>query len=310
MVSTISVTKVTDGLGFGDGAVSYEEQASLAGNEDLRARMDSVVHNVNILVPIDLEAHDDGCGDGRAVAPRTGAISSKINGEVRVFSHSLNRAKVFGGGATMATAMRIGTGVSEVSLAQAFSEAIAELQHAGIDFGAHTHADAELPNSGCGAIDEAPAVLRAAGVYRAQITAVILRLLGQSDDDATASLDIIFSHFAAMTEHIGAYQGAATVQAIIDAGKVIKELAGLHKEVCILLNMVPDYTVDQVFFRDQMSGRAQAFAVDVWRLQVLAQALYKDEPTRQTALLSELVYTLGTAAVLTKGDLPVYILSE
>jgi len=315
MLPTISVTKVVDGLGFGDGAVSFAEQAAIAGNEDLADRIDVIVHDANILTPVDAKAHDDGCGDGRAVATRTGAISSKVNGDVQTFGRSLHRPKVFGGGAMMATAMRIGTSDHQEALTDLFTDTIGELQVAGIDFGGHTHEDAEAPNSGCGAIDEAPAVIRAAGKYRDQITAVILQLVGTPEDTAamqalTANLDTVFTRFAVMEQHIGGYQGATTMQAITDAGKVIKELAGVHREVCILLNMVPGYTVDQGFFRAQTDDRAQTFAVDVWRMQLLAKALYQDVQAQELALLSEFVYTLATASVLTVGDLPVYVINK
>ena len=317
MLPSIKTSKVVDGLGFGDGDVSFAAQASVSGNAALHKRIETIVHDARILVPVDATAHDDGCGDGRGVATRVGAISSKVNGKIQTFSRSLHRAKVFGGGATMATAMRIGTGDTNDTdmLAEVFTKAIAALQQAGIDFGGHTHEDAEAPNSGCGAIDEAPAVIRAAGTYRDQITAVIAQLLGQSGDPAamqalTAQLDVVFNRFAAQEQHLGEYQGAVTMQAIADAGKVIKELAGAHSEVCIVLKMVQDYTVDQTFFRAQTDQKLQTFAVDVWRMQQLAQALYSDEQSQQLALLSEFVYTLATAAVLTKGDLPVYILNR
>ena len=55
--------------------------------------------------------------------------------------------------------------------------------------------------------------------------------------------------------------------------------------------------------------QAQIFGVDVWRMKDIADKLHSGQPDRQhKALLSELVYTLGEAAVLTKGDVPVYMI--
>lgn len=315
MTVKVMATKIADGLGFGDGAISFATQATISGNEGLGARVEAIVHDGRILVPVDAEAHDDGCGDGRPVATRHGAISSKVNGEIQTFSHSLHRAKVFGGGATMGAAMRMGTEDTTASLEAIFAAAVAQLRAANMDFGGHTDEAATPPSCGCGAIDKAPLIIAAASTYRDQITAVIMQLLGSSDDPAAvqpyaAQLDAIFTRFADVQQHLGEYQGVDTMRQIADAGKVVKELAGVHAEVCIVLNMVPNYTVNQAFFREQTGDKAQAFAVDVWRLRQLAQALYPDEQTQQLALLSEFVYTLATAAVLTKGDLPVYILNR
>ncbi len=316
MLKTISVAKVTDGLGFGDGTISRTALQTVSGNEDLPVIVDAAVHDLRILAHVDAEAQDDGCGDGRGVTTRVGAISAKVNGNVVQFTRSLFRAKVFGGGATMATAMLIGLGTSaEKSLTETFSDAVAQLSHAGIDFGAHTDDRAQAPNCDCGAIDSAPFILEAAAKYQVQITGVILILLGLNSNDAAAvqqltnTLAAVFDRFADKTAHTEGYEGAAVLQIIIDAGKVVKELADDHREDSIVLNNVEGYTVNQGFVREQTGDRAQVFAVDVWRIKQLAAQLYTDPDEQQIALLSELVYTLATAAVLTKGDLAIYSLS-
>lgn len=46
-------------------------------------------------------------------------------------------------------------------------------------------------------------------------------------------------------------------------------------------------------------------------MQELAMREYPDDQQKQNeAFLSELVYTLGVSATLTKGDLPVYLVNE
>jgi hypothetical protein len=72
-----------------------------------------------------------------------------------------------------------------------------------------------------------------------------------------------------------------------------------------VLNTVRACTVNQKLIREITDDKAQIFAVDVWRMQDIAGKLYDDRAAHQRAFLSELIYTLATAAVLTKGDLPV-----
>jgi hypothetical protein len=49
--------------------------------------------------------------------------------------------------------------------------------------------------------------------------------------------------------------------------------------------------------------------VDSPRLEDIAHNLFPDNSQKQQqAYLSELIYTLAIAAVLTKGDLPVYLI--
>jgi hypothetical protein len=57
--------------------------------------------------------------------------------------------------------------------------------------------------------------------------------------------------------------------------------------------------------RDVTGGKTQLFDVDIWRLKEIAYALHGGSDYDQ-AFISELVYTLGVAATLTRGDLPVY----
>jgi hypothetical protein len=87
---------------------------------------------------------------------------------------------------------------------------------------------------------------------------------------------------------------------------VIKMLNGEHKERGIVLNHIAGYTVNQRKIRESTQEQAQVFAVDVWRMNDIAMQLFPGQYDLQhKAILSELVYTLATSAVLTRGDLPV-----
>lgn len=307
MPPELEVQKVSDGLGFGHGAISRETIESEAGAEVATAT-DEAISSPKILTKVDTDEagkmlDDDGCGDGRGV--------KKVFDKFKTFTRSLHRPKVFGGGATMATASLIGTGkAAGQKLQRTFTSGIALLKKRRLGYGAHTADHVKNPDtdSGCGAIDNAPAIVEAAVTYKDQIRGVI-DLLGID----TADLDEVEDNFAATAEanRGQVFSGKKVMGEVEDDGKVIKELAGPHIETRIVLNMIAGYTINQQFVRGKTGGKADVFAVDVWRLQQLAESLYPDDPAEQhKAFLSELVYTLATAAVLTKGDLPVYVIQS
>lgn len=304
----LSITAVApEGLGFGDGTISGKERLE-ALDKDTLSKIEELAGSPRILVPVSVgkdgePIDDDGCGDGRGVRRTFMGNEEK--------SKSLNRPKVFGGGVTMTASTVIGLGrAGDTSLQDLFSESMGTLAEKGIGFGAHTDIHAHGPNCGCGAIDKAPVILEKAIAFESQIRGVISKL-----GIETEGLDDVYDNFRSYAGKIKGqeYSGARVMGEIVDNGKiVVKELDDDHKEVVILLNMVEGYTVDQDQVRQLTDGKAQAFAVDVWRMQQLVDRVYQDEPeeVRHQAFLSELVYTLATAGTLTKGDLPVYAIDQ
>lgn len=300
-----------DGLGFGDGSISVQdrldnpEHAHPLEAETLE-KLEEAIHSPRLLVPI--EADDDGCGDGRL----WGKIKRKVGDAVETMKRSLHRSKIFGGGAVMMTATVIGEGDAEgLTVGQAMSKGIGILRKRKVPFGAHTDNHAHGENCGCGAIDKAPAIVQNVVKYRKQIEATVPLLT-----DDTEGLGTILDNFVAYAAEIKdqAYAGSEVMDEIMDdtdgEGAVVKELQDAHLEAAIILNLVEGYTVDQGFVVEATDGKAQVFAVDVPRLITLAQKKHpKDEQKQRTAFLSMLVYTLGTAGTLTKGDLPVYVVS-
>ncbi|MDB5164476.1 MAG: Carbonic anhydrase, cadmium-binding protein [Candidatus Saccharibacteria bacterium] len=293
------VTRISHGFEFGTGEISArDEDPEVLGIVD-----DTIHNNPGILVPIDHDDNgepidDDGCGDGRGVA----AVFSLG----KVYKRSLNRPKVFGASPAMAAAILVGTGKTHnQQLNDVFSVAISELENAGLNFGAHTDEHASGKKCGCGAIDRAPEAYMAAVKYEEPIRNVIASL----GVDMT-EIDTVYKNMRAYVREViptqTDYSGKQVVDEIVQEAKVVKQLAGEHKERRIVLNQIPGYTVNQKLIRDVTNNRAQIFAVDTWRLQEIADRLAgDDEQLAQQALLSELVYTLAIAAVLTKGDLPV-----
>lgn len=299
----INVTKLAPGLGFGEGSISTVERLDKPDDltsEDMN-KVDKAVHSPEILVPI--EADDDGCGDGRGVKRTFLGLVEKAK--------SLHRSKVFGGGLTMAVAAVIGMGKGiGKKLADTFSATQEDLDQRGIDYGAHTADHAEGPDSGCGAIDKSPVIIGNAIKYKDKIESAIGLLTGGDD---TNELDRIFNNYASYYEEIkddDSYRGKDISEKITNKDKVNKELEGGHLEVAIVINTVKGKTVDQGYVRRVTNGKAQVFAVDEWRLREIADNMYDSEADSQRAYLSMLVYTLATAGTLTKGDLPVYVISQ
>lgn len=286
------------GFGFGDSNKPSFADMQKNIREDLLIAVNNLLRTGHVLTYVDRLDNgqlvaDDGCGDGRA------AVKVYVGNEER--HRSLNRAKVFGGGVTMTLAMQIGAGRAQgKTLTEAFHETIELLESRGIEFGAHTDNHSHDGKSGCGAIDNAPVVLANVAKYHDEIIQTILALdLGFSEEQITNVVTAFEEYQAGLQEPN--YSGAVVVSEIQQHGKVIKELDGEHKELFVLLNMVEGMTADQALVRDITEGQVQLFDVDVWRLQQLASAYGTDD-----ALISELVYTLGVAATLTHGDLPVY----
>jgi hypothetical protein len=286
------------GLEFGWGPISGREADPVT-----LALLDETINSANpdLLTPV--ESDDDGCSDGRP------AIGTFIKGE-EVFDYSPHRAKVFGGAVAMTAATRIGLGLAQGQpLREVLEESIHDLQRKNIRFGAHTADHTALGASGCGAIDSAPNVGPAVIKLENEIRGAIFALAGSH---TASGLDVVQYNFrryySDVPSQVIPYSGRQVMDRIEAAGPVIKKLGGEHRERRIVINYVPGYTVNQGLIRLVTGDRAQVFAVDGWRLRGIAAGLYPDSDKQHKAELSELVYTLGTSAVLTKGDLPIDII--
>lgn len=314
-VRQYETTKIVDGLGIGVGTISLADRVD---NEEHPNQIDTelvstterIINSDKILTAIDVDkdgnpVEDDGCGDGRGVG--------KIFRGLKRLKRSLNRAKVFGGGLTMGVAAVIGSGkAAGRKLASVFTDTMQDFDEAGIAFGAHTDNHAEGANCGCGAIDKSPLIVANAVRFQDEITGAIKLLTGGSVD--RTKLGTVFTNFTAYSEEIAddtSFSGRTVADAITKKHKVVKELEGPHLETHIVINTVEGHTVNQGLIRRETKGKAQVFAVDEWRIRQLAEKRYPNDPEASTeAYLSMLVYTLATAATLTKGDLPVYVVSR
>lgn len=304
-------TLAPEGLGFGEGSIS----ANIAKEPTVNATVAHVVYgSVNILTPVPTESTDDGCSDGRGIEE-----VYDIRG-VQPETINLNRPRVFGGAAAMTSASAIGLGRAKgMSLQNVFNKSVQVLKKHRFDFGAHTAGHAHEPNCGCGAIDEAPEALKAAIRYESEIKQTIAAM-GYD----TQGLDEVYDNFRDYVgdeaSKLNNYTGQGVMASILSAGKLIKRLRNGHKERRIAWNKVRGFTINQELIRTVTDGEGQVFGVDAWRLEDIADFnaqtpdawhegtandIAQVPGEKHRALLSELVYTLGTAVVLTKGDLPV-----
>lgn len=301
---SFKVERIILGFEFGHGKIS-----GLSANHEILSVVDKAIHhNPNILVKIDKDDNgklldDDGCGDGREVLT--------VFSYDQKYKRSLNRSKVFGGSATMTTASLIGLGKAKgKDLNDVFKEAVKKLDNLDMDFGAHTDENMHGSNCGCGAIDKSPQILFAALKYEIPIRGIVTIL---SED--VRGLDEVYDNYRSYVKQLAQepdYSGMEVLETILNNkhSHVVKQLGGTHKECRIVLNKVRGYTVNQQLIRDLTDNRAQIFGVDVWRMLDIVRKLYSGQPkNQQRAFISELIYTVATAAVLTKGDLPVDLIA-
>lgn len=307
----LTVTKIAEGLGWGVGKISVKDRLDDPADPltpEILQKTERIIDSDDILVPVDTDddgqpVEDDGCGDGRPV--------KRIFRGLKQLKRSLHRVKVFGGGATMTAAAEIGLGhASDNKLGQVFSQAISKLKSLDIHFGAHTDAHAEGKDGGCGAIDNAPQIVANSVKFEDNIRSAI-NLLNEDEFDEN-DLDAVFGSFSNYSKEAQSddYSGRQVLEEILEKNKVVKELHEDHYEVAIIINKVRGKTVNQGIIREISGGAAQVFAVDEWRLRDLSMKLYDMPAEQQKAYLSMLVYTLATAATLTKGDLPVFVVSK
>lgn len=308
IMNDIKVTRLVDGLGFGkDDGISFKNRTDVTPEE--RQHVEEYISTGPVLVAVDTDKlgnmlDDDGCGDGRDWK----TILVKVGDTVEVKNRSLNRAKQFGGGITMAAAGLIATGHSAgASLRSVFTDSIHTLEAKRLGFGAHTDDHAHGDNCGCGAIDKAPEILDNALKYEEPIRNV-MNVLGIDPEHVNTA----FTNIKAFVPDMDAesYSGRSVAEEIIEEGKVVKQLTGKHLEMYIVLNKVFGHTADQQTVRDITDDRVQIFSVDVWRMRQFADEVYDTEDNREVAFAGELIYTLATAGTLTAGDLPVYVIDN
>lgn len=302
----------SEGFGYGAGTISRTIQ--LATGELTPEVEDRAVEYIkgdsNAFIRIDAEATDDGCGDGRVAAKIYQLVEVLGERQVIEYKTSLNRAKVFGGGIVMTQVALMATNnTSATSSDELFTDASRLLAQKNIAFGAHTDQHAHGDNCGCGAIDKMPQILANVTMYGTQIQTTLESLLGADfNADAYSSAEQNMRRAYEETIDFNTYTGSKTMAEILDSGAVVKQLNGDHQEDFVVLNFQEDTTFNQRGFFEHTDNKAQAFCVDVWRLQKYAEAVGGEDTRAQAeALYGMLIYTLATSATLTDGSQRVFI---
>lgn len=304
-----TVCLAPQGLGFGEGVISYNSRAIHDIPEDELEQVEAIIKSPEqILTEVDKQdgeyLDDDGCGDGRGVTNESGEVVyiKQGNNELK---RSLNRAKLFGGSVAMTVAAKIAqSGAENPRLYSLAVESMDLLDSQGVDYGAHTDEHAGARKSGCGAIDNAPTILANIVNYEQEIADTIHALDPAVDAELLNEVLENFREYSSADQE--GYSGADVMDEIDRREKVIKRLVSGHNEMYIVLNDVENYTVNQFTVRDASHESIQVFAVDLWRAQNINNRLFEDSVEQQKAMLGQLIYTLGTAATLTDGTLPVY----
>lgn len=316
------------GLGFGEGAINTQERISKGeiSVEDLRTGSEIIANDADVFVSVDVDAPDDGCGDGRQAA-RIFRILDEQTGEMQEFNASRRRAKIFGGGLIVASSMwrAISGPAHHQETVYGDRQFIAdELTYMNIEYGAHTDNHAHGDSCGCGAIDKYPQITANALKYREQIESTLQAVYGDSYVDNADAINSVFETYAATVkdeQYFSNAEGVKTMDLIKDRGAVVKELADAHLETYVVMNDIEGTTFDQRQFDRKLRGAGvesepQAFVVDVWRGRMYAEAVAKIatenlsdvdyEDARKKAYADFLVRTLAVSATLTAGDLPVH----
>lgn len=332
----MTVTQISPlGYGTADSSISYTKQ--LASGEltpEIAEYAASIVTSGECLKPIDNQ--DDGCIDGRPVNSVT-FIDSDGHQVTRPMSddETHDRAKVAGGGYITSLAMQLGLQPQAATVDDELRDIIERLAQQHVYCGAHT-GGAEHAASACGANEKLQTIVENAILYKTQIaesTKALIEAAGLSFSQSaydgvieswqkTLSNTDYFgtstsgSRLEVMTETIAAVQQSGHVTTPLS---VAKNLSGDHKEDFIIINFVDGQTFSQAHFAKLLAAkfpdvspenRVQVFVVDAWRIVTLAMAVSGrglGYHSTETAVYAGVMYQLATAATLTDGTLPVFI---
>lgn len=323
------VCLLENGLGFGEGTISVQERIASGelSQSDLAIGNRIITKDPDVFSKTDIDAEDDGCGDGRQ-AGRIFRIVNEKTGEMQEFNKSRRRAKVFGGGLVVASSMwRAVSGPThhqETVLGdrQFIAGKLSEMK---IKYGAHTAMCDKAGDCGCGAIDRYPKISENSLTYRSQIEAVLRVIYGESYEENIPAIESVFAMNQAIVDdevYFSNATGSSTMDFIKGDGAVVKELESRHLEAYVILNDVEGETFDQRVFDAKLKdagveSEPQAFVIDIWRGRMYADAIAKlavetlpntdYEEARKKAYADFLIRTAAVSATLTAGDQPVHV---
>jgi hypothetical protein len=189
-------------------------------------------------------------------------------------------------------------------------------------FGGHIDDHAKPPMTGCGAIDRLPEIVKKiTGPKFAEAAAPYLEaVLGEDfSPDVMISLieraKILEKKNGSYLEHDGNdYAHRLKTIAALDAGaghgQAVEQLTGEHREVALIINMVPGTTFDRDEFAHKHHNNIQAFNYDFWVSQHIAPELFPSEEKQQEFLTVRAMLALATAMTLTDGTIKLMVRKE
>ena len=269
-----------EGLGFGEGAISVQEQIKKGelDEESLRAAIEIIKTDNEIFAEVDAEANDDGCGDGRGTG-RVYRLLDPLTNKIQEFKRSLRRAKLFGGGLVASSSMWravLGRPAGGETLVEDRKFMAGKLRQRNVKHGAHTDNHAEGEFCGCGAIDKYEPISGNVVKYRSNITETLKVLYDESYEENEDAVESVLNMYTDLgQEYFEGNTGTGTMKFIQKEGAIVKELEGPHLEDVVVLNDVEGTTLDQQKLREKLvaqglSPNIQAFVVDVWRGRMYA----------------------------------------
>lgn len=325
----------TMGFGNPNAGISLEKHASEELFEQMRDKAAEIITSGAAMVAV--TETDDGCFDGR---PTGGLVERDSEGTrgIRVIDAEHERPMVAGGGYATGTTIRIALGEHGESIDEAIQATGRTLYEKGIVCGAHTGPVHGEGTCGCGAIDlmdknMANAVSTYSEGIKTATQAIVEGVVGVQFDEASYEKAMKNwrealedeTYFATSTGASRSEAILATQDAINEANPngtleaVTKDLEGKHNEWFLTINTVEGKTFSQAKFRALMAEHfpttdpadlPQVFPLDAYRLGELTKASVKDDEAFMTGLEASIAYQLGTAAELTDGTLPIYIIKK
>jgi hypothetical protein len=191
----------------------------------------------------------------------------------------------------------------------AFEPFLEALRKASIPIGGHTDDHEHIDASGCGANDRLGHILEliSAGPSLARIVA-LTKELGAAVSEADVS------RLAKRADELSGSDllGTPTQRiALIEEYGDTVTLCGGHAEQLIVINTIPQTTLDRSGLRDRLGERAAAFNVDTWAfresLRQAAAALDQEDLSFESLLAALLFYSLATALVLCGPTMPLVL---
>jgi hypothetical protein len=183
------------------------------------------------------------------------------------------------------------------------------LQRADIPIGGHTDDHEHIGASGCGANDKLGHILEliSAGPSLARIVA-LTKELGMAVSEA--SISRLSKRADDLSGHSLLGTPTQRIALIAEYGNSVT-LCGGHAEQLIVINAIPQTTLDRLSLRERLGERAAVFNVDVWAfkesLKQVATVLDQEDRAFEDLLTAMLFYNLATALALCGPSMPLVL---